>query len=229
MMKTKHIIAVSLMAAAISAAQQAYSYEGGEWLVRAGATTVDPDSSSNQAKINGATIPDSGVSVDQNTQLGLTVVYMIDSHIGVELLAATPFHHDIYGSGSLNGVKIGSTKHLPPTLSLQYYPLDSKSAVQPYIGIGINHTVFFSEDADNDLNNLGLGDGADLELSESTGATGEIGVDLAIDDRWFANAAVWYMDIETNATVKYNNGNKIKVNDVEIDPWVYNIGVGYRF
>jgi outer membrane protein len=227
MIKTKHIIAVSLMTAALSAAQQAYSYEAGEWLVRAGATTVDPDSSSSNAKVNGATVPNSGVTVGQDTALGITGVYMIDSHIGIELLVSTPFKHDIYGSGALNGVKIGSTKHLPPTLSLQYYPMDSKSAVQPYVGIGINHTVFFQEDTDSDMN--AFGDGADLELDDSTGASAQIGVDLAINDRWFANAAVWYMDIETDATVKYNNGTEIKVNNVEIDPWVYNVGVGYRF
>lgn len=78
-------------------------------------------------------------TLDSDTQLGLNFAYMLTDQLGVELLAATPFSHDI-GTKGLGGLKLGSVKHLPPTLSLVYYPLDSKSAFQPYVGAGINYT-----------------------------------------------------------------------------------------
>lgn len=70
---------------------------------------------------------------------------MIKENIAIELLAATPFSHDIKGTGALAGVgKVGETKQLPPTLSVQYH-FSPKASVRPYVGAGINYTIFFSE------------------------------------------------------------------------------------
>ncbi|MFP3541722.1 OmpW/AlkL family protein, partial [Pseudomonas sp. SIMBA_044] len=75
--------------------------------------------------------------------------YMIDAHWGIELLAATPFEHEVKLKGTSLGSaangKLGTLKHLPPTLSVVYYPLDSKSDFQPYLGAGINYTVIYDE------------------------------------------------------------------------------------
>lgn len=228
MIKAKKVLAMSLMAAAVMSAQQAYSYEAGDWLVRGGATTVDPKSDSDNAEIVGVGSVPGGVKVGDDTQLGVAVAYMLTSNVAVELLAATPFEHDIAGTGALAGVDVGSTKHLPPTLTVQYYPLDAKSAVQPYVGIGVNYTTFFSEDTSSDMVAVG-GSDSDLELDDSVGLALQVGVDFAINENWFANVAVWNIDIETDAEVKYDNGTRIKVDDVQIDPWVYNIGIGYKF
>src|SRR5690606_42037804 len=75
--------------------------------------------------------------------LGLNFAYMLTDKVGVELLAATPFSHDVGVTGVLD--KLGSIKHLPPTVSLVYYPLDNGSAFQPYVGAGVNFTCFFDE------------------------------------------------------------------------------------
>ena len=139
---------------------------------------------------------------------------MLKDNIGIELLAATPFRHDI----TLNGAKIGETKHLPPTVSLQYYPMDSSSAFQPYIGLGINYTEFFSTDTSGTLAS------SKLKLDSSWGLAGQLGVDYAINDQLLLNAAVWKMDINTD--VKLDGAN---LGELEIDPMVYMVSVGYKF
>lgn len=139
-----------LAAAVMAAAPAAQAFEAGDFVVRAGAVHVAPDDSSDSITVGGAPLlgpgVDSRVTVDSNTQLGLRATYMFTDHLGLGVLGATPFRHNIYGGGDLpSDLKLGETKHLPPTLTLQYYPLASSSQFQPYAGIGVNYTVFFEE------------------------------------------------------------------------------------
>ncbi len=178
------------------------------------------------------------VEVENNSQLSLTGVYMLRDKIGLEVLAATPFKHDIVGKGDLEGVDVGETRHLPPTVSLQYYFDKINPKFQPYVGVGLNYTFFFSEKVDggllNTLNTLptvaGLGGvrSADLELDGSFGLAAQVGVDIHVIDKWFLNTALWYVDIDTEATLKTDLGTTHKV-DVEVDPWVFNVALAYKF
>ena len=122
-------------------------------------------------------------------------------------------------------VKAGSTKHLPPTLSAQWYPRGGQDGWQPYVGIGVNYTIFFSEDTHGDLE--GIVGKADLELEDSFGLAAQVGVDIPLGENWGLNAGVWYIDIDTEAEVSFTGG-KAKF-DVDIDPWVYNVGLFYKF
>ena len=123
MITMKTLIAGSV--ACIGFAMGAQAYEAGDLIVRAGAVTVDPNTSATTPTLNGAPLYGTNVNVGSDTQLGLTLAYMITPAIGVELLAATPFQHDIRGNlgttAALGTNDLGSTKQLPPTLSLQYY------------------------------------------------------------------------------------------------------------
>jgi outer membrane protein len=220
----KSIFAVSLLAAAL-VSPLANAYQQGDVIVRAGAALVDPNSSSEDLEINGTKAPGTKdlVHVGTDTQLGLTFAFMLQDHLGLELLAATPFKHDL----QLKGVgKLGSTKHLPPTLSLQYYPMDSASKFQPYAGIGVNYTVFFDEDLTSEAETTF----DNLDLDNSWGLAGQIGADYLITDNVLINAAVWYMDIDTTATMDVVGAPGVQVkSDVTIDPWVYMVGMGYKF
>jgi outer membrane protein len=218
----KSIFAVSLLAAAL-VSPLANAYQQGDVIVRAGAALVDPNSSSDELQVNG--VKQAGtkdmVHVGTDTQLGLTAVFMLQDHLGLELLAATPFKHDI----QLKGVgKLATTKHLPPTLSLQYYPMDTASKFQPYAGIGVNYTTFFDESLTSEAEDAGF---SDLNLDSSWGLAGQLGADYLITDNVLINAAVWYIDIDTQANMYLGNA-KVKT-DVTIDPWVYMVGMGYKF
>lgn len=218
----------ALALAGLCGATSVQAYEAGDFIVRAGAALAQPEDSSGAIAINGiGKVAGTGAGVGNDTQLGLTASYMIAPHWGIELLAATPFEHEITGKG-LGGFgvdRIGSTRHLPPTLSLQYYFADASSAWQPYVGLGINYTVFFNEKLSSEAK-AGLG-ASDLQLDDSFGLAAEVGLDWAIDKNWLINVAVWKVDIDTTATLNTALG-KAKV-DVDIDPWVYMLAVGYRF
>ena len=184
---------------------------------------------------------DSRVTVDSNTQLGLRATYMFTDHLGLGVLGATPFRHNIYGGGDLpSDLKLGETKHLPPTLTLQYYPLASSSQFQPYAGIGVNYTVFFEEKTTSALSGAvatqyGIpGADTELELDDSVGVALELGMDYMLSDNFGLNAAIWWADINTDATVKVYDaaGNYAAETDefeVELDPMVYMVGFTYTF
>jgi outer membrane protein len=229
-MKTKLAVAV---AAAIAAggALTAQAHEAGDIIVRAGIINVDPsgDSDSIVLPTEPATVLPGGVDVDDDTQLSIIGTFMVTDVWGVELLAATPFEHDITQPDL--GIDAGSTKHLQPTLSLQYYPRGGKAGWQPYVGIGVNYTYFFDEEVDPALGEaLGAVLGASsarLDLDDSWGLAGQAGVDIPLNDNWMLNAGIWYIDIGTTADVVTDVGTVSF--DVDIDPWVYNIGIAYKF
>ena len=246
---------LSVLAAGIlAAAPFAQAYEAGDFLLRAGPVLADPDDSSSALAFSGKgplagenlALPGTGVSVDSDTQLGITATYMITPHIGVGLLAATPFKHDIDGDKSLSGFgKLGDTKQLPPTLTLQYFPMDSASRFQPYAGVGINYTKFFEEDTNNTLNTVldsvaqqnfgtpaGTVDGSKLDLDDSFGLALELGADYMLTENLGLNAAIWWIDLDTDATITAMAGNTEVgeiTTDVDIDPLVYMVGITYKF
>ncbi|RUP83682.1 outer membrane protein OmpW [Alteromonas sp. KS69] len=209
------------------AAPFASAHEKGDWIVRGGLTTVAPDESTSNIIAGGS---DLGVAltIDNDTQLGLNVAYFITDNINVELLAATPFTHDV--NFSVNdplgtGNALGEVTHLPPTVTVNYYFNDANAAFQPYIGAGLNYTFIFDESFTAANKEAGL---EDLSLDNSVGISAQVGMDYQIDKEWHVNASVRYIDINTEAsfTVGGAEGN---VNDIDIDPWVYTLSVGYTF
>ncbi|TWI52442.1 outer membrane protein [Pseudomonas duriflava] len=216
--------------ALVIAAPFAQAHQAGDIIVRAGVATVDPheDSSDISAAAVGGKVAGTKATVDSDTQLGLAGAYMLTDHLGIELLAATPFKHSVgvKGLGALDG-KLADVKQLPPTLSLQYYPLDPQSRLQPYVGAGINYTLFFDEDLTSSRKSAAGGGFSNLSLDNSWGYAFQAGVDYQLTDHLLFNAAVWYADIDTTATTDSALG-RVKV-DVDIDPWVYMVGLGYKF
>lgn len=189
-----------------------HAYNAGG-IIRAGPALVAPDSSSD---------PDL-VEVDDAYSLGISATYMLRDEIGIELLGALPFEHDIEGSGALD---VGSTKHLPPTLLVTCYPSLSPH-FQPFVGVGLNYTTFFQEDTTAELDGA-LGGNTRLSLEDSFGVALELGVDVPLTDRLALNATVWNLGIDTTADVKVDGVTAAEI-DVEIDPWVYMLGVSLSF
>ncbi|MDU8431914.1 OmpW/AlkL family protein [Pseudomonas syringae] len=226
----KHLLRASLAALALTAPVVANAYESGDFIVRAGAAHVQPNEDSGEVRLDGAKVSGTKSTLNGDTQLGLTFAYMLTNHIGIELLAATPFNHTVSVKGLGPGLdgKLADVKHLPPTLSLQYYPMEPSSRFQPYAGVGINYTTFFDNDLTSDRKSQGF---SNLKLKDSVGLAAQLGMDYMITDNVLVNASVWYVDIDTKATVDGPSAlavGQTKV-DVDIDPWVYMVGVGYKF
>ncbi len=224
-MRKYTLSAICLALAAVSPLVAAH--QQGDWLVRGGLTTVAPDESSSNILAGGA---DLGVAltVDNNTQLGINVAYFVTDKINIELLAATPFTHDVNFSVTDplgTGTRLGEVTHLPPTLTANYYFNDASSAFQPYVGAGINYTIFFDESFTGANSNAGL---SDLSPDNSFGLSAQVGMDYQIDKKWHVNASVRFIDIETEASFKVGEADG-KVNSIDLDPWVYTLSVGYTF
>ena len=225
----KRALTMALVVALAGGSLAAQAYEKGDFVLRLGAVNVDPDSDSSNIDLPG--LPTLKTEVDDDTQLGIIPMYMVTEHVGIELLAATPFEHDISLKGKGVNLPAGSTKHLPPTISAQWYPRGGKSGWQPFLGVGVNYTYFFDEDPSKQLKDtlnqvLGAND-VDLELDGSFGLSAQAGVDIPFAKNWALSLEVWYINIDTNATVSTDVGDvDFKT---QIDPFVYHIGIAHRF
>jgi len=198
-------LGLSLGAASFSA----QAIQEGDMFMRGTITNVAPNDDS--TGFSGA--PTVFPEVDDSTTLGVTFVYMMSNNLGFEVLAALPFEHDVTVEGM---GKVGSTKQLPPTVSVQYY-FNPEEKFRPYVGAGLNYTTFF-----NDKSIAALG--GDLELDDSFGLAVQVGMDYDINEKWFINADIRYISIETTATIA-----AVGESDVDINPTVISVGVGYKF
>ncbi len=192
--------------------------------VNVGAINVNPDNSS--SAINEA--PTLGLKGDSDTQLGITIDYAFNDKWVVELIAATPFSHDVNGAGGLAGNKIADIKQLPPSLVAQYHFLDTSYALRPFIGVGLNYTTFFDEQPSQALKATLGTDDVEVKLDDSFGFIAQVGANYKIDQHWGLHALVSMIDIDTDATV-YANGAKALTSTVELDPIVAMFGVRYSF
>jgi outer membrane protein len=208
-------VALVLLAATPAAAEQ------GDWLVRLRGVIVAPNDDSSAVM---PTFPTGSVSVDEAIVPELDFTYFLTNNIGAELILATS-KHDISGEGALAGLgEIADTWVLPPTLTLQYHFLPNER-VRPYIGAGVNYTIFYSEDARTALVDA-IGP-TTVDLDDSVGFAVQAGVDIDITERFFFNADIKYVDMDTTATL--NTGGLINTVDVDINPIIAGVGFGMRF
>lgn len=209
MRKTSPLLLSSLAAALVLAAAPAMAQSKGDWTIGAGVHQVAPKS--NNGSLAGGTLK---VDVDNDIKPTITGEYFIADNLGIEILAALPFKHDINIDGLGN---VGSTKHLPPVVSLQYH-FNSKGKVSPFVGAGINYTTFFSEKTGGAL------EGSKLKLEDSWGLAAHAGLDIAINDKGSLRVDVRWMDIDSKVKL---NGEKIGT--VNIDPLAYGVSYVFKF
>ena len=220
-MNTVKGIVLAISSALIMLPMAASAYQAGDKLVKFGVVSVDPDATSSDLdQVAGAQ-----VSADDDLQFGISGTYMLSDKLGIELLAASPFNHDLTGKGALAGEDIGSADQLPPTVSAQYYFMGTQNNFKPYVGAGINYTVFFDEEVGSSAALAGY---TDLDLDDSVGLTAQIGFDYQLNSKWMVNASAMYADIDTTATISGAGQTDLTV-DYDLDPMVYRLNVGYTF
>ncbi|KIC29962.1 OmpW/AlkL family protein [Leisingera sp. ANG-M6] len=196
------VSALALTSALAAMAAPALAQERGDWTVGVGIANVNP-------KSGNGTLAGALADIDDGTALSLTVEYFFRDNWGVELLAASPFEHDI----NLNGAYAASAKQLPPTLSVNYH-FPTQGVIKPFLGLGLNYTTFFEEET-------ALGT---LKLDDSFGVAVNAGADYQISDNGALRFNVRWMDIDTDATL-----NGAGIGTAEIDPVVVNFAYVHRF
>ncbi len=158
------------------------------------------------------------VEIDNTGVPEIDFTYFITDNIAVELIAATTNHDAVAKNTSLGDVDLGDVWLLPPTLLAQYHFL-SKGIVSPYLGAGVNYTVFYGVDEPNH------GLVTDVDYDNSFGWALQAGVDVRLDEHWYLNADVKKLWLDTDVTI--NNGAAKA--DVDMDPWLIGMGIGYKF
>jgi outer membrane protein len=199
-MKKQTIVAAVLAVCSVTAAMAQASGEG-PWLVRARAVHLD------MANKDGTGL---GLTVNNKTFAEVDVSYFFTPNIAAELILTVPQKQTVY----LGGTSIGTFKHLPPSLLLQYH-FTGLTGYKPYVGAGLNYTKITSV-------NL-LGGGASLE-KDSWGGALQVGVDIPLDKNWSLNFDVKKVYIRTDVFVGAVNTGTLK-----LDPVLAGVGLGYRF
>jgi len=199
------LLAVAAACFALPAAAQS----AGDWTLAIGAHQVDPKS--DNGALAGGTLP---LDIDSSLRPTIAFEYFIRDGLGLEVLAAAPFSHDI----GIDGMgRVGNAKHLPPTVSLQYH-FNRDGGVRPLLGVGVNYTTFFSEGTSGELA------GAELELGDSWGLAAHAGIDFDVGERGAIRLDVRWMDIESNVRV-----DGAKLGKADIDPLVYGAAYVLKF
>lgn len=201
----KIVLALSVAAIGLTATQ--VMAQESPWMVRARAVNISPANGSDPVGGVGAA---DRITVSSKTIPEVDISYFFTPNIAAELILTYPQKHDVY----LDGAKIGSFKHLPPTLTAQYH-FAPGAQISPYVGAGVNYTRI------SDVNLLS-GSG-DLN-QDSWGFALQAGLDFKLDKNWSINIDVKKVQIRSDVFV-----GGAKVSNVKVDPVLVGVGVGYRF
>ncbi len=205
-----YIVAAALAAVLLPVAAAA---QDGPWMVRARGVYIYTADKSDA--IPSLRVPDDAITVSRKLIPEVDITRFLGKNLAAELILTYPQQHDV----ELSGTKIGTFKHLPPVLSLQYH-FAPEAQVRPYVGVGANLTLISSVK----LNVPGVG-ALDLEDS-SIGASGQAGVDVKLGPKIFLNADVKYVALSSDVLLKATG---TKVSSVTLNPWLIGVGIGYRF
>ncbi len=204
---------VATLGMGASPAQAENSLDEGRFMVRVRAVNLDPANDSDAIPALG--VPGNAIHVEDRVIPEIDFTYFFTKNIAAELILTYPQEHDV----TLMGTNIGSFKHLPPTLTLQYHFLPD-AQFRPYVGAGINYTRLSSVK----LNVPGVGE-LDLE-DDSIGGAVQLGFDYKLNRQWYLNVDVKKVWISSDVSLKATGA---KVSSVGVDPILFGVGVGYRF
>jgi outer membrane protein len=194
---------------------------GPGWMIRLRALGVVPDDDSSNWFVGGAEHPGSNLDINTTVVPELDISYFFTRNIAAELiLGVTPHQVDAKENIATLG-EIGKAWLLPPTLMFQYHFYMDKG-IKPYVGAGVNYTIFFNEGSGTNFH--------DFKLDDNWGWALQAGVDIPLGNNWFFNVDVKKVFLDTTAKVWLNGPHPTLVTaDVQIDPWLIGVGVGYRF
>lgn len=142
------------------------------------------------------------------------VTYFFTPNVAAELIAATSQHSISAGANDL-----GTAWILPPTLTVQYHFMPDE-AFSPYIGAGLNYSMFYGEDDGTGFNHLNVDGGVGYAL--------QAGFDYWLNDNWGLNMDAKYIDLNVDVDVNMG-GTALHADDVDLNPWIVGAGVSYRF
>lgn len=203
---TRIKISVFTFLASAALAFPALAQSAGDMTLGLGVASVMP-------KDGNGTLAGAAADVGNSVRPSITFEYFIRDNLGIEVLGALPFKHDI----ALGGAFVGTTKQLPPTVSLNYH-IPTGGKVTPFVGVGLNYTTFFSEDTRGAL------DGTSLKLGDSWGLAAHAGLDFRVSEKAAIRVDVRWIDIDSRVRV-----DGARMGTANIDPLVYGAAYVMKF
>ena len=211
--KVVFIMGIAVLFAATIFPQPVKAEDGrSPWLVRARLLGVFPDDSSSEISTIGG-----HAEVDDSITAELDFTYFFTQHIAAELILGTAQHDVKAVNTAVGNLDLGDVWLLPPTLTAQYHFMPD-SRFRPYVGAGVNYTIFYNEDA---------GAANDIDYDDNFGFALQAGFDIGLNDHWALNFDVKKIWLSTDVTV--HALDTAVQTEVDIDPWLVGVGVAYRF
>lgn len=220
-MKSNTVLSAAIACLATGLAQPA-SAKAGDTFIRVRAIMVAPNEKSGPIL---PAFPTEKVKISNSAMPEVDVTHMVSDTIGFELIAATTKHRASGTTGTTGTIgRLASTWVLPPTLTAQYH-FNPEGKVRPYVGAGVNYTIFYSEKPSNALETA-VGP-TRVKMKSSAGWAAQAGIDIDIGRKTFLNFDIKYIDIDTTARLTTTAAGTQRVR-VHLDPLVVGVGIGFR-
>lgn len=198
----------------------------GSWLLRGGATTIQPQVQSGD--LSTPSTPRSQADLESDTQATVGITYMITDRWALDLPLSAGFKHDLVGAGALAGVgRLAEVKLLPISLMLQWRFGEADAALRPYLGLGPTYARFYGSRSTAALSAITGGSPArptTLEIESKWTASVQLGAAWRVAPRWQIDAAVSHTPLKTEGRLSTGQTLALK-----LDPLSLSLGLAYRF
>ncbi|MEM8510312.1 MAG: OmpW family outer membrane protein [Bacteroidota bacterium] len=184
-----------------------------KWQFRLRGIVVTPDESADIEVIGG------DVAISTAVVPEFDITYFFSENWSLELILATA-KHDVEAVGTdVGDIDLGHVWLLPPTLTAQYHFTGGDFV--PYLGAGPNLTFFYGVDEGPTAD--------DVEYDTTLGFAVQGGFDFMLNDKWFLNLDIKRLFLNTDATVDATGAlGAVVTADVDINPWIFGVGVGLK-
>ncbi|MFZ4480343.1 MAG: OmpW/AlkL family protein [Rhodoferax sp.] len=233
-MKTTFFSASVLTALALSASGSAMAQAT---TIQLGVANVSPNSSS--SAISGPFTPVDTLSlkVQNQTTVYFSAAREIDSHWEAQLALGVPPTHDVSlvvlkptgvpGSvAALDGATVAKVRQVAPTLFANYRFGESSSQIRPFVGLGLNYTVFSPADS-TAVGDSVNGGATSIKLKNSVGLAAQVGLTAKLGGPWSVTGS--WSTAQVKTTMTSNTLGIERTADISFHPSVFTIAVGYSF
>jgi len=196
------------------AAQDAEWRLGGRALYVSGAAT-----SPEVGNTGGSLQLEAGGGLEFDAVASFSEMFAVEFTVGATLQSL-----NVTGTDTCCGGIDGGWVWLFPVTAVAQFHIPVYGKWDPYLGIGVAWTYPY-DDLSSEIKDFGA---QDIDFKSTVGLAAQGGVNLALNNRWYANLDVRYLGVSLEATVRTDDGELEPV-DLDTKPWVFGIGFGYRF
>ena len=232
-MNNKHLPLSILAAATLLVCSSAFA----QYTVQVGYANVDPGATASST--SGPFLPPNTTSLNVKAQqtVFFSVARDITENWDVQLALGFPPTHDVTlrvitpgnlppSVSSKAGQLIGTVRQIAPTLFANYKFGEATDRFRPFVGIGINYTMFDEANSTPLFNQLSGGQ-TNNKLTDSWGLAAQVGATYKLDGPWSISGTFSTADVKS--TLTNNTYGVERKTDIVFNPSVFILSVGYAF